>query len=757
MNDVGRELKVCLAPLSDISPLPRLFLIRYANRADGLSRFFLSLSLRLVCSLAHHLSASEFVSLGFLSSIMADLSSSSADCLVLTGARVVKQLGDNSCLFHSISFLLSYHDIVPSLHEMSSGFELRSMICSYIRDNPSTYISLAAGLISTIADALSMDNFNCLSYSEHLSDRRTWGGSLEIAIVAEMYSIGISVFLPVKKKRSFILLGSYRCMSFCSESSMICLLYSGNCHYDCLVDGELSSSFSAPVLHDHSSSNLSVQLSNYDLSIQRSLITNSSIMFPEVLSSSRRLSIVVDNNNDPCLPVSASSPRLLRAPCSPLISEQSFAYVNPLPPKSVVKSSCLTNRLKGYKSSSILCPSETKLNRMRRLEKITARRRNRLGFRKSLSKTAKDCASYSKYYDEGSQFLVCCVCGIEGGRSGYVSKDDIHDLILSSGLKERFSLLTTIDSSCSLYDIIYIEQMVLFFEDGLIKGLSSVCGLCVQQMKGRRVRSDVVISEALDVSHVEVNTSCDIEEAIAVADGNFIRGNPNTGSQGLPFSARSVDCLIPKFALFLGFFPGSIPAELIGLTPVEESMINIYSAVSKVTLSRGGHYKVKSSSTYTIINDLTSISRQLPRMPSLESIAVMRHKNTPIGKEYTYRPNRVYKALTWLKSYNHLYADIDLIWGADILFWQNTEISIDIPYIEISDEEVSEIDDELNTQPSMSDEFSTNSGKFVFIFIFIFIFIFFGFYLSYHFFFLIFLNMFYSIYNSIIRFCWEGD
>ena len=106
--------------------------------------------------------------------------------------------------------------------------------------------------------------------------------------------------------------------------------------------------------------------------------------------------------------------------------------------------------------------------------------------------------------------------------------------------------------------------------------------------------------------------------------------------------------------------PGSIPVELIGHTPVEESMINIYSAVSKVTLARGGHYKVTSSSTYTIINDLISILKQLPRMPSLESIAVMRHKNTPIGEDYTYRPNRVHRALTWLKRYNNLYADIDL-------------------------------------------------------------------------------------------------
>ena len=168
---------------------------------------------------------------------------------------------------------------------------------------------------------------------------------------------------------------------------------------------------------------------------------------------------------------------------------------------------------------------------MKWLEIISARRRNKLGYRRPLSKCAKDCASYSKYYDDGSQFIVCCVCGIEGSRSGFVFKDDIHDLIVSSGLKDRFLSSTTIDSSCTPYDIIYIEEMLLFFKDELIKGLSSVCGLCVQQMRGRKARSDALISEALDVCPSEGNLTGDIEEDIAVADGNFIRGCFNSGSQ----------------------------------------------------------------------------------------------------------------------------------------------------------------------------------------------------------------------------------
>lgn len=113
------------------------------------SQFVFSLFLDGV-SLGHHLSIRLF-SFGFLSLTMTSFPLSPAETLVLSKALVVKQPGDNSCLFHSISFLLSFYDIAPSLHEVSSGFELRSTVCSYIRDNSSTYISLGPGLISTIS------------------------------------------------------------------------------------------------------------------------------------------------------------------------------------------------------------------------------------------------------------------------------------------------------------------------------------------------------------------------------------------------------------------------------------------------------------------------------------------------------------------------------------------------------------------------------------------------------------------------------
>ena len=56
---------------------------------------------------------------------------------------MVKQRGNNSCLFHSLSFCLSYDGIVSDIHEDLSGFVLREQICCYLRDNEDVVISIS--------------------------------------------------------------------------------------------------------------------------------------------------------------------------------------------------------------------------------------------------------------------------------------------------------------------------------------------------------------------------------------------------------------------------------------------------------------------------------------------------------------------------------------------------------------------------------------------------------------------------------------
>lgn len=112
---------------------------------------------------------------------------------------MVKQRGDNSCLFHSLSFCLSYDGIVSNIHEDLSGFVLREQICSYIRDNEDVVISISSDEHRTMSEADGMDGYTCSSYYVKMMNSKEWGSDLEIAAAAELFQIGIRVYVPVPK------------------------------------------------------------------------------------------------------------------------------------------------------------------------------------------------------------------------------------------------------------------------------------------------------------------------------------------------------------------------------------------------------------------------------------------------------------------------------------------------------------------------------------------------------------------------------
>lgn len=72
---------------------------------------------------------------------------------------------------------------------------------------------------------------------------------------------------------------------------------------------------------------------------------------------------------------------------------------------------------------------------------------------------------------------------------------------------------------------------------------------------------------------------------------------------------RELNYCIPKFTLFNGLFAGTISDELIGLTVVEESMMNFFSSIAKMFLAGGKDYRMKSGMSYAIINYLTSVAK----------------------------------------------------------------------------------------------------------------------------------------------------
>jgi hypothetical protein len=213
------------------------------------------------------------------------------------------------------------------------------------------------------------------------------------------------------------------------------------------------------------------------------------------------------------------------------------------------------------------------------------------------------------------------------------------------------------------HDTAFGEELRNFLPDGLLKGESSICRSCHKSLK----RKVPVQMKSNGSSQASTN-----EEQATITTNEFTN--------------------IPKDALINGLFPGSIPVELAVLTDIEQSMIAIYSSIRKVSLHGGKNYSLNGALCYTIINDLTNVAQNLPRMPTVESLAILRQATGKRNKDYTYRPYYVKIALSWLKGNNHLYKSIKYDWPEEH-DWDDINSTGEVLFLPLSADDISAIDE----------------------------------------------------------------
>jgi hypothetical protein len=114
---------------------------------------------------------------------------------------------------------------------------------------------------------------------------------------------------------------------------------------------------------------------------------------------------------------------------------------------------------------------------------------------------------------------------------------------------------------------------------------------------------------------------------------------------------------MPRNTLFLGLFQGALPSVLQEMTMVEQSMISLYSNLTRISLQAGVHYHAKPT-VYTIVNDLTSVMVQLPNFVNINAYAILRHRTSNRFKHYQFRRNKVKDALVWLIKHNRQYRNV---------------------------------------------------------------------------------------------------
>eukprot|EP00928_Gymnodinium_smaydae_P042976 TRINITY_DN28899_c0_g1_i1.p1 TRINITY_DN28899_c0_g1~~TRINITY_DN28899_c0_g1_i1.p1 ORF type:complete len:444 (-),score=72.21 TRINITY_DN28899_c0_g1_i1:176-1507(-) len=142
---------------------------------------------------------------------------------VLRGARVVRQPGDGSCLFHSLCFGLK------AVGEHRNASQLRQELALFIKKNPKTQI---AG--DTLEEWVNWDaNTSVPAYASRMAAGRAWGGGIEIAACALLKQTNIHVY--ERKSGEFKRISCFDCPR--PTERVVHILYQGGVHYDALSVG----------------------------------------------------------------------------------------------------------------------------------------------------------------------------------------------------------------------------------------------------------------------------------------------------------------------------------------------------------------------------------------------------------------------------------------------------------------------------------------------------------------------------------------
>ncbi len=130
-------------------------------------------------------------------------------------ARVIRQPGDGSCLFHSMSY---------SLGQSYNANRLRSEICQFINHNPNLLISE-----TPLKDWVKWDTGSGVADYVRKMSRGSWGGGIEMACLSQMKQVNVHVYERVSS--GYKRISAFDCAPDPKSRPVIRVLYCGGVHY----------------------------------------------------------------------------------------------------------------------------------------------------------------------------------------------------------------------------------------------------------------------------------------------------------------------------------------------------------------------------------------------------------------------------------------------------------------------------------------------------------------------------------------------
>lgn len=167
-------------------------------------------------------------------------------------ASVVRMPGDGSCLFHSIAYGLG------ALGHHEDGRSIRQRVANFMAQKPDCEV---AG--TPLRSWVNWDSGTTVnSYCSRLSGGSFWGGGLEMAAAAQLFSVDVAVYEEDYYWGGFRRISDFLCDT--RPIGAVLLVYSGRAHYDALRSHDEQAYYgggtsSAPNRHAQSLSTRHVQ------------------------------------------------------------------------------------------------------------------------------------------------------------------------------------------------------------------------------------------------------------------------------------------------------------------------------------------------------------------------------------------------------------------------------------------------------------------------------------------------------------------
>lgn len=140
---------------------------------------------------------------------------------VVSNAKIIKQPGDGSCLFHSLVCGLP-PPVIPA-------FTLRKKLSKWIVANPLQIIA-----DSPLKDWIQWDTGKSVTeYATRLCRPSVWGGGIEMAVTSHIFCVNVHVY-EHKSRGEFKRISCFNYEGVGGAQGTVNLLYTGGIHFDAL-------------------------------------------------------------------------------------------------------------------------------------------------------------------------------------------------------------------------------------------------------------------------------------------------------------------------------------------------------------------------------------------------------------------------------------------------------------------------------------------------------------------------------------------